>query len=58
MDLKSSCDEDDDESVFWDESDLIDFDDDKILDKGMKSYFYIVNFLDKDKEKILFLSIV
>ncbi|KAK0388356.1 hypothetical protein NLU13_4601 [Sarocladium strictum] len=51
-DSKSSRDEDDDDSVLWDESDSTDFDDDKTSDKGTKSYPYIVNFPEKDKEKI------
>lgn len=50
-DSKSSHDEDDDDSVLWDESDTTDFDDDKTSDKGTKSYPYIVNFPSKDKEK-------
>lgn len=50
-DSKSSHEDDDDESVLWDESDTTDFDDDKTSDKGTKSYPYIVSFPDKDKEK-------
>lgn len=50
-DSKSSRDEDDDDSVLWDESDSTDMDDDKTSDKGTKSYPYIVNFPEKDREK-------
>ena len=50
-DSKSSHEDDDDDSVLWDESDSTDFDDDKTSDKGTKSYPYIVNFPDKEKEK-------
>ena len=42
-DSKSSRDEDDDESVLWDESDTTDYDDDKTSEKGTRSYPYIVS---------------
>ncbi|PFH62290.1 hypothetical protein XA68_14285 [Ophiocordyceps unilateralis] len=48
-DSKSSRDEDDDESVLWDESDSTDYVDDKTSDKGDKNYPYIVSPPPKDK---------
>lgn len=49
-DSKSSRDEDDGDSVLWDESDSTDYDDDKTsFDKDSKSYPYIVSPPSKDK---------
>lgn len=48
-DSKSSREEDDDESVLWDESDTTDYDDDKISEKDTRSYPYIVSPPNKDK---------
>ncbi|PNY26267.1 Uncharacterized protein TCAP_03803 [Tolypocladium capitatum] len=48
-DSKSSREEDDDDSVLWDESDATGCDDDKTSKKGTKSYPYIVSPPSKDK---------
>lgn len=48
-DSKSSREDNDDESVLWDESDATDFDDDKTSERGTKSYPYIVSPPNKDK---------
>lgn len=50
-DSKSSREDDDEDSVLWDESDSTDDDDDKTSSKGTKSYPFIVNPPDKNRDK-------
>ncbi|KAK2592547.1 hypothetical protein QQS21_009762 [Conoideocrella luteorostrata] len=48
-DSKSSREDNDNDSVLWDESDVTDYDDDKTSEKGTKSYPYIVHPPSKNK---------